>query len=120
MIISERVSSENQENSYSSIGHEHGISEGPGELWDTVFGKGLFVEDTPLKHLGRGILAASSGSKLSRHEGLAFGVPSVTIINAHHRNETREESDSLVVLELQGKRSLERCDLEELVNAYAV
>ena len=51
---------------------------------------------------------------MRRHEGLALGVPSVAIVNAQHGDETGKESDSLVVLELQGKRCLERSNLKRV------
>jgi hypothetical protein len=66
------------------------------------------------KHLTAGISFAVRRVENSRHERLWLRAPDISVVNRKHRNETDENPDSLVNLELERQWSLQSCDLSWL------
>lgn len=96
---------------YSSIGHEHGISKGSGQARDAILLQGLFVQNSAYKDLRDWILLSVLGSKLRGHERLRLGLPCVCVVDDQHDDHADKNANRNMTLQNEGKRSIDRSDL---------
>lgn len=102
---------------YSSIGHEHGISKCSGQTRDAVLLQGLFVQDSAYKDLGDRILLSVLRSKLCGHERLRLGSPCVCVVDDQHDDHADKHANRNMTLQNEGKRSIERSNLYMIESA---